>query len=298
MNNLKLTMRKLTTILLLLAAIPFGHLTATGDSLHYLTPKDTIFLKIDAFGEKYFKHRLERKQTLFSLAKFYGMTLEELYFYNPSYETEPPGEGAYVKIPIPNRAIIRKPVEAGQRWKMAPVFYTVGLGETMYRIAKNHFKLEVETLMSWNKLTSTTLSPDQKLFVGWMQIDGIPADYRVSPANPAWKECYHFGKTFYRDAEGLVEMKQTGAAFWQKESVVFSEELLALHREVPPGGIVEVRNPMSKKVIFVKVLGTIPDTAYSNDILIVLSNKAAKMLGARDPKFFVEMKYFKKTQVE
>jgi hypothetical protein len=56
---------------------------ATGDSLYYLLPTDTVILSIEQYGEKIFTHRLEKKQTLYSLAHFYGLSVEELYYYNP-----------------------------------------------------------------------------------------------------------------------------------------------------------------------------------------------------------------------
>ncbi|MFM9948035.1 MAG: peptidoglycan-binding protein, partial [Saprospiraceae bacterium] len=55
--------------------------------------------------------------------------------------------------------------------------------------------------------------------------------------------------------------------------------------------IVSVTNPMSKRTVHAKVVGRIPDSAYGDDIIIVLSPLAAKMLNARDPRFFVRVKY-------
>ena len=82
-------------------------LFATGDSLYYLTAKDTIFLAVDESNEKIFEHQIEKKQTLFSLAKFYGMTIEELTLYNEALKNPVISIGQKIKIPIPNRAIIR-----------------------------------------------------------------------------------------------------------------------------------------------------------------------------------------------
>jgi len=58
-------------------------ITYTGDDTYYLLPKDSIFLNVGILSEKIFQHKLAPGQTLFSLANFYGLTLTELYFYNP-----------------------------------------------------------------------------------------------------------------------------------------------------------------------------------------------------------------------
>ena len=46
-----------------------------GDSLTYLTPQDTMVLKIGDYGEKIFVHTLKPQQTLYSLARFYGLRM-------------------------------------------------------------------------------------------------------------------------------------------------------------------------------------------------------------------------------
>ena len=45
-------------------------------------------------------------------------------------------------------------------------------------------------------------------------------------------------------------------------------------------------------MIYAKVIAPIPDRAYGDDIIVVLSPTIAKMLAARDPKFYVELEYF------
>jgi hypothetical protein len=62
---------------ILLLLLP-GHLFATGDSLRYLTPRDTIILSVSANEEKIFEHKIVKGQTIFSLAKFYGLKMDEL----------------------------------------------------------------------------------------------------------------------------------------------------------------------------------------------------------------------------
>ncbi len=46
--------------------------------------KDTIVVRLDETYGKYMEHRVEKKQTLFSLAIAYGIDLYDVYDYNPS----------------------------------------------------------------------------------------------------------------------------------------------------------------------------------------------------------------------
>ena len=88
------------------------------------------------------------------------------------------------------------------------------------------------------------------------------------------------------------EYFQNGAAYWQREREMGSD-FYALHRLAPVGSIIQITNPMKKKTLYAKVIAPIPDRAYGDDIIVVLSPSVAKLLGAKDPKFFVEIRYLK-----
>lgn len=267
-------------------------LFATGDSLHYLTPKDTIFLSLSG-GEKIFEHQLERKQTLYSLAKFYGLTLDELYFYNPEISGPAgPSPGHAVRVPIPNRAILRYYPPHFSKNEYVPVYYLVQPGETMYRICKEYFKMPIDTVMQRNQLPDFQLRTGQKLHIGWMSIHGIPDSLRVSGGiMGGWNA--DLGRVFQHDYGVKKEYTQQGAAYWPKhDKPDTAAGLYALHNEAPLQSVISVTNPMTRRTIYVKVIGRIPDW-YDLKTLIVLSPAAARALGAIDPNFFVQLRYLK-----
>ena len=121
---------------LLSANILSDTIKMTGDSLHYLTLKDTIFLSISPYQEKIFYHYIAPKQTLFSLSKFYGLTIDELYYYNPELKESIVSPGQAIKIPIPNKSIIRFKIKDFDDKKLIPICYIVKKGDTMYNISK------------------------------------------------------------------------------------------------------------------------------------------------------------------
>jgi hypothetical protein len=43
--------------------------------------------------------------------------------------------------------------------------------------------------------------------------------------------------------------------------------------------------------VYVKVIGALPEKSYPKEVLTVISNAAAKELGAKDARFFVKIRY-------
>lgn len=65
----------------------------------------------------------------------------------------------------------------------------------------------------------------------------------------------------------------------------------ALMNNVPVGTIVRVNFPSTNKIIYAKVLGTLPDMRESAGMTIRISDAAATELGAGNSKFTVDVKY-------
>ena len=86
-----------------------------------------------------------------------------------------------------------------------------------------------------------------------------------------------------------VEYQTQGVASWSKSNYQ-NNDLYVLHRKAPINSYIEINNPMKRKTTYAKVIDRIPD-GTNTDVEVVLSPATAKMLGARDPKFFVKIKY-------
>ncbi len=284
-------MRKLSFKLFFLFIFLSKNGFATGDSLNYLTPKDSVILSIDFYGDKVFEHTLEQGQTLYSLARFYGLQPEELLFYNPHIQPETISIGAKLKVPMPNRALIRRPDRMRNAQTYVPVFHKIKRGETMYRLCNMFYKIPMDTLKRWNQMDSDVLKLHQLVYVGYMSTAGIPDSLRKNHSNHFWRRSYQLGKKFRGSAKGKTLRKDKGAAYWKKGKN--QEELFALHRTAKPGSVILVQNPMTRRTVFVKVLGKIPEASYPPNIKLVVSEQAAKLLGARDPRFFVELQYWR-----
>lgn len=284
-------MRKLLliTILIFLSKITF----ATGDSLRFLTAKDTIFLSMNNYQEKIFEHQLEKGQTLYSMARFYGLKLEEVFAYNPRLKKEGYRPGDKVLIPIPNRAIIRYKTPSFRKWHYVPLCYVVQKGDTFYGISNRLFKMPIDTILQRNNLPDLSLHKGQIIHIGWMSRNGIPDSIRQIRGGPLWEKSYQMKNAYFQQKIEKYERIENGAAVWHQEKNGGSD-LFALHPYAPLGSIVSIKNPVYNRTVYVKVVGRMSSRAYDKaGTKIVVSGAVAKMLGAIDPRFFVEIKYLK-----
>ena len=98
-------------------------------------------------------------------------------------------------------------------------------------------------------------------------------------------------KSTQGSTKGRREVYETGVASWIRDDDINPNKYYALHRSAPIGTIIKVTNKMNNKYVFVKVVGTLPDTGDNNDLVIKISKASAEKLGVRDSKFQSELNY-------
>lgn len=253
-----------------------------------LTPQDSLFLLIEN-GKKFIQHPVKAKQTLYTISKYYSLSMEELYANNPSLSTNPTlSAGTRLKIPIPNMAIKRYKNAKFMASKNAPIYYVVQEGDNLYGICKRNFNMPVDSIVKRNNLKGSSIRPGQTLLVAWLGTEGVLPEWRPvrqHTKSSALKEKYDLEKTKRK------EVASQGVCFWQKDSKE-KGDLYALHREAAIGTPICVINPMGERSVYAKVIGRIPN-GYERNIEVVLSPEAARNIGALDPKFFVKVKFLK-----
>lgn len=251
-----------------------------------LTHKDSVLLTVE--GErKFIYHLVKPKQTLFSVAKFYGLGLDELYDLHPEFRTDPVLRvGSLVKISIPNRAIRRYKGKNFAIDRFAPIYYVVQPGDNLFQICKRHFGMPVDTIMKRNQLKNESIQPGQMILMGWLSLDGVRAEWRTSSA-PTTGSAYQL--RYDENKKNRRERLSQGVCFWQRNNNE-KGDLYALHREAEIGSVMAVTNPMSRRTVYAKVIGRIP-VGYESNIEVVLSPAAARQIGARDPRFFVKVRF-------
>ena len=70
-----------------------------------------------------------------------------------------------------------------------------------------------------------------------------------------------------------------------------SSKYLALHRNAPKGTILMVMNELNNQVVFVRVIGPLPDTGLNNKVVVKISKAAWQKLGAVNKRFRVKVSY-------
>lgn len=253
-----------------------------------LTSKDTLYLTIEE-GEKIIHHTVKPKQTLFSICKFYSLSLEELYEFNSQLQTDPVLKvGDLIRIPTPNIAIKRYKRKGFVAAQNAPLCYVVQSGDNLYQICKRHFEMPVDSIKTRNKLKSNNIVPGQVIHVGWVGTEGFPLKWRVgkSPTgNDALKSKFTQQKAKHK------EVSSQGICMWNKDNSE-AADLYALHREAALGTTIAVTNPANKKTVYAKVIGRIPAN-YAKKAEVVISPAAAKRLSASSSEFMTRVVFLK-----
>lgn len=253
-----------------------------------LTHRDTLLLTVEE-GRKYVLHPVKAKHTLFSLSRYYGISLSEIYELNPALRTEMTlHKGDKVKMPIPNKAIRRYKNGDFDPKKFVPIWYVVRDGDNLYQICQRYFDMPVDSIKVRNRMKDNAIKPGRRILMGWMSTDGIPPDWqpvRTYTKADAMKDRYN------EEKKNRNEIMEQGICFWQKHSRE-KGDLYALHREAPIGSTLMVVNPMFNRTIHAKVIGRIP-LGYESNIVVILSPEAARSLRAQDERFFVKLRHLR-----
>lgn len=259
--------------------------SATGDSLSYLTPKDTVMLEIAPDQSKFTIHTFAPKQTIYSLSRFYAQDIDQVYLLNPQLTNRDPKIGEQVKIAVPNKTIRRFRDKEFDKNTYAPICYEVQKGETMYNVAKRVFRMPVDTLMAVNGLTSTVLSPGQILQVGWMPVGGSADKITKVEMSPLQRKSYANYKMY--TSQGSTSQPTRGVASWTPGTGEASGSLFALYDGAQPGTYLKVTNTANKKYAYVRVIGKPSHNSRKEQIDIQLSGTTARLLGVAKGNFYV-----------
>lgn len=142
---------------------------ATGDSVHVVVLGDAFSFNRDDDESAYIIHQVERKQTLFSICKFYGVSIKELEEINPILKIRLLQIDDELRIPYQAKSIqFGSPV-----YPYVPVVYEVSEKEGLFSVSKAT-NLKIEEIRKINNLKDDQISYGQKLIVGWIPVKKEP----------------------------------------------------------------------------------------------------------------------------
>jgi LysM repeat protein len=242
-------------------------------------------------------HKVAEKETLFSISRMYNVTVDELKQWNNlSDNSLSVGQELVIKkresvTPV---APALPPVQSVQN------VHTVEAKETLFSIARQ-YGVTVQQIKEWNNLATEELKIGQKLLVAqpvYNQPLAVTTTDKPltetgakegSPVLPDANKPIVITESVRNNTNAVVE---SGLAELI-EGTEANRKYLALHRTAPVGTILKVRNEMNGREVFVRVIGQLPDTALTDKLIIRISKSAYDRLGAIDPRFRVEVTFYK-----
>lgn len=161
--NLPSTMKRLFTLFALLLGLATLAQAGIGDNANL---KDSVGL--EKVGNNVFiLHKVEPKETLYSLSRRYKVEIDEIVKYNPGVESG-------LKI----NAVLKIPYQIGQHTAASKTIHTVAPSQTLYSISRI-YNVAVGDIKKWNNLNSNELSVGQKLTI-YTKTTGKPKEKTVA----------------------------------------------------------------------------------------------------------------------
>lgn len=254
-------------------------------------------------GQK--SHIAKKGETYEKLAKMYGLKEAKLKKWNKF--NQPFVGGEVVKLIETKKEDKTADVGGKDQQKTNEVdesrIHTVKSGETLYSLSEK-YNVEVEDLRIWNSLNNYQLSLGQKLYI--QNPDALMADVEMEEQieekpefekpkadlteNPQKQDTKAYFTVEEEDMPKIDKIKEKGVAE-VIEGSEGTEKYLALHRTAKIGTIMQVRNDLNDQIVFVRVLGKLPNTGVDEKVIIRISKKAFEKLGGVDYKFPVEISY-------
>lgn len=251
-------------------------------------------------------HTVTQGQTLFAVARQYNISVDDIKKWNSLSSNEL--SAGQVLVVSTDKGTSTKPKDdktttntLGESTKTDGKTHAVTQGQTLFAVARQ-YNVSVDELKKWNNLTSGELSAGQVLVVGSGK--NIAANTDTKPETQPQKEPKENVNTepirlttnskpansntinaggYDRIVElGLAEVIEQGNE---------TRKHLCLHRNAPIGSILQVKNEMNGSMVFVRVIGKLPDTGINDKLLLRISKKAYERLSASGKRFQVEVSY-------
>jgi len=246
-------------------------------------PLDSLFT-IELNGNHYILHQTEKGETLYGISKLYQADPEKLALLNEQILGSSIAVGDVLRIPIEKKE--------GPKFRPEMIYHEVLAGETLYSIRLRHEQASMDSLTAWNGSSNIdTLSLGQMLIVGRKPVFDplamLPNEYVKHKFLDLQSAFYLKGDTTHK----LI--KELQIATWVNNTGArANNNLYALHKFLPRGTILKITNLINDHIIFVKVIGKMPDIPGQENVQLNMSVAAVKSLDARDPRIVVEIEYY------
>lgn len=242
-----------------------------------------------ASGKLLFDHSLAPRQTIYGASKFYGVHVEDFFYLSPQLRDKYT-VGDVIKVPISTNEIRREIPADSLAW-FVPVRYKLQPGETLFGLATRRLGwLNDAPLRMLNpEVDVQRLKAGAVLNIGYLTVAGLP------PREAGYLDPYSarnrgLAQLWEARTAGKRMKVENGKGAWTKKGD--ENKFMVLHRTAPINSIVELTDPRSRKTIYARVLGRIPEQRYHPKIIVVVSPLIVKAFNVRDKEFYVKMRHF------
>ena len=213
------------------------------------------------------EHIVKEKETLYAISKLYGVTIDDIKAWNHLDNSD---------IKIGSVLLIRKQ----------------NAGESLASSSENKVvKKENETELPKSIETKTEDKKTSEI-IPLIPTTETPKSIETPQTTKASGPQRELEQKFIEDIKSGKTAHTTNATIAWIPTTSDNKNFYALHKTAPIGSTIKVSNLVNKRVVFVKVLGKLPETADNNNVTMRMSLAAKNALLLNGDKAFVGVTYY------
>ena len=117
----------------------------------------------------YITHKVAPKENYYSIGRIYNASPKDIAPFNKLQLESGLSLGQVIKIPL-NSSNFAQQGDAAADETFVPLSYKIKDKEGLYRVAKNHNDLPLETLKQWNNIKGDAVKTGTQLIVGYLKV--------------------------------------------------------------------------------------------------------------------------------
>jgi LysM repeat protein len=117
----------------------------------------------------YLTHKVAPKENYYSIGRIYNVSPKDIAPFNNLQLEKGLSLGQTIKIPLNSSNFYQSGNAAGDE-TFVPVYHKIKDKQGLYRVAKNHNDLPLETLKQWNNISGDAVKNGVQLVVGYLKV--------------------------------------------------------------------------------------------------------------------------------
>lgn len=218
-------------------------------------------------GQQPRTHKVEKKETLYSIAKKYNISVTDLKKWNNIKDNNiNKGQELIVSNPEKDKKTTDDKKVADQKPTQSKR-HTVEKKETLFSISKR-YDVSVEDLIKANNLSSSSIKEGQTLIIPGSRKKKDPETSETAGKEVAPED------TLPDKAEEMI--REEGIALLSKSEKLGEDFSFCLHKSASPGTVIKIEVPSSGKKVWVRVVGNF---SKEENALLKVNPKVMEHLG-------------------